>query len=176
MRPIRAFTVLDELFQLANEHAFYDSFDNVGVLRHKYQLESICDLWVFLNHQLFERARLVLTLEQPVHREVRQVDQIDGLAVSLHKEGECTHIKAWQRNQVRALSLVLHRAVNLDERALLFVDEANPWYTPASNGELVRGDFNQLSDQVVHEQEICCNGKLLPCRIVLGKVETSGAC
>ena len=63
MRPIRAFTVLDELFQLANEHAFYDSLDNVGVLRHKYQLESIRDLWVFLNYQLLERARLILALE-----------------------------------------------------------------------------------------------------------------
>ena len=146
MRPISAFTVLDELFQLANEHAFYDRLDNVGVLRHKYQLESIRDLWVFLNYQLLERARLILTLEQPVHREVRQVDQIDGLAVPLHKEGECTHIKAWQRNQVRALRLVLHRAVNLDERALLFVDEADPRYAPASNGKLVCGYFNQLSD------------------------------
>ena len=146
MGPIRAFTVLDELFQLANKHAFYDSLDNVGVLRHKYQLEFIRDLWVFLNHQLLERARLILTLEQPVHRKVSQVDQIDGLAVSLHKEGECTHIKAWQRNQVRALRLVLHRAINLDERALLFVDEADPRYTPASNGELVCGYFNQLRD------------------------------
>ena len=142
MGPIRAFTFLDELFQLANEHAFYDSLDNVGVLRHKYQLESIRDLWVFLNHQLLERARLILTLEQPVHRKVSQVDQIDGLAVSLHKEGECTHIEAWQRNQVRALRLVLHRTINLDERALLFVDEADPRYTPASNGELVCGYFN----------------------------------
>ena len=146
MRPIRAFTVLDELLQLANEHAFYDSLDNVGVLRHKYQLESIRNLWVFLNYQLLERARLILALEQPVHREVSQVDQIDGLAVPLHKEGECTHIEAWQRNQVRALRLVLHRAVNLDERALLFVDEADPRYAPASNGELVCGYFNQLSD------------------------------
>ena len=142
MRPIRAFTVLDELFQLANEHAFYDSLDNVGVLRHKYQLESIRDLWVFLNYQLLERARLILALEQPVHREVSQVDQIDGLAVPLHKEGECTHIEAWQRNQVRALRLVLHRAVNLDERSLLFVYEADPRYAPASNGELVCGYFN----------------------------------
>ena len=146
MRPIRAFTVLDELFQLANEHAFYDSLDNVGVLRHKYQLESIRDLWVFLNYQLLERARLILALEQPVHREVSQVDQIDGLAVPLHKEGECTHIEAWQRDQVRTLRLVLHRAVNFDERALLFVDEADPRYAPASNGELVCGYFNQLSD------------------------------
>ena len=54
MRPICAFTFLDELFQLANEHAFYDSLDNVGVLRHKYQLESIRDLWILLNHQLLE--------------------------------------------------------------------------------------------------------------------------
>ena len=146
MRPIRAFTVLDELFQLANEHAFYDSLDNVGVLRHKYQLESIRDLWIFLDYQLLERARLILALEQSVHREVSQVDQIDGLAVPLHKEGECTHIEAWQRNQVRALRLVLHRAVNLDERALLFVDEADPRYAPASNGELVCGYFDQLSD------------------------------
>ena len=81
-----------------------------------------------------------------MHREVSQVDQIDGLAVPLHKEGECTHIEAWQRNQVRALRLVLHRAVNLDERALFFVDEANPRYAPASNGKFVCRYFNQLSD------------------------------
>ena len=157
VRPIRAFTILDELFQLANEHAFYDSLDNVGVLRHKYQLESIRDLWVFLNYQLLERARLILALEQPVHREVSQVDQIDGLAVPLHKEGECTHIEAWQRNQVRALSLILHRAVNLDQCALLFVDEADPRYSPATDGEFTCRDFNQLSNQVIHEQEVCRN-------------------
>ena len=118
---------------------------------------------------------MVLALEQPVHREVGQVDQIDGLAVPLHKEGECTHIEAWQRNQVRALGLVLHRAVNLDERALLFIDEADPWNSPTSNSEFVRGDFNQLSDKMVYEQEVCCDGKLLPGRVVLGKVETSRA-
>jgi len=108
-----------------------------------------------------------------VHGKTSQVDQIDCLGVSLDEEGESFQIKSWKRHQISALSFVLTRAVNFDQRAFLFVDKTDPRHAPTANNELVRCHLHDLGDQVVHKKKVRCDDESLPRSLKLSKVETT---
>ena len=128
-----------------------------------------------MERNLRKGSSLILSHQEPVHRDRGCVYQIDRLAISEQKEREAPRVVPGQRNQVSALSFITERAVNLDQRPFQFIDDADPGHAPAPHCKLVRSDLMHLRYQVVREEEFLRLGELLVPSVVRSEKETSGA-
>ena len=132
------------------------------------QSQLVAVVLVYIDHELLEGSRLVMTHEEAVHGKVGQIDQVEGLAVAEDQDWEGAEVEVRQRDEVSTLRLVREWARDLDQGLLHFVNEGYPRHTPAAYCELVGRHFIDLCHKVVSKQEV-----FLQCEYFLDWVQLS---